>query len=149
MKKLFLLGAALAAATAWAAETDRTIPMPKRDQEVKINFSSEKAKIVALRIQHYPDSDDVEKARTKDLNDTHLTFWNFSVENRNLDRKVKMRMAVEVIGKDGSVVGKGDKSDSVAPGKLDDNIRVWVKMRTLDIVSARSAKIHLSIEPKS
>ena len=141
MKKLFVLAMMSAAALAAAAETDKTIPMPKRDQDVKINFSEGKAKIVSLRIQHYPDADDVEKAKTKDLNDKHLTFWNFSVENRDLDKKVKMRMAVEVIG-------KGDKSDSVAPGRLDDNIRVWVKMRTLDIVSARSAKLHLSIEPK-
>jgi len=131
-----------------AAETDRTIPMPKRDQSVKINFSSGKARIVSLEIQHYPDSDDVEKAKTKDLNDKHLTFWNFSVENRDLSRKVKIRAAIEVMGKDGELVGKGDKSDTVAPGKLDDNIRVWVRMRTLDIVSAKSAKLHLSIEEK-
>lgn len=147
MKKLLLLGVALVASTLWAAETERTIPMPKEDQDVKIDFSSEKAKIVSVRIQHYPDADDVEKARTKDLNDKHLTFWNFSVSNRNLDKKVKMKMAVEVIGKDGSVVGKGDKSDTVEAGKLDDNIRIWLRMKTLDIVSAKSAKIHLSIEP--
>ena len=149
MKKLLIGAAVLAGAAALgAAETEKTIPMPKRDQVVAIGFAQGKAKITTLEIQHYPDSDDVEKAKTKDLNDKHLTFWNFSVENRDLDHKVKMRMAVEVIGKDGSVVGKGDKSDTVAPGKLDDNIRVWVRMRTLDIVSAKSAKIHLSIEPK-
>jgi hypothetical protein len=150
MKKLFMLALTIVAAAALrAAETDKTIPMPKRDQDVKINFSSDKAKIVSLEIQHYPDSDDVEKAKTKDLNDTHLTFWNFSVENRNLDKKVRMKISIEVTGKDGSVVGKGDKSDTVDAGKLDDNIRVWMKMKTLDIVSAKSAKIHMSIEPKS
>ncbi|MGH9442540.1 MAG: hypothetical protein ACRD16_09715 [Thermoanaerobaculia bacterium] len=148
MKKLFLLAVAVSLASLLpAAETDRTIAMPKRDQDVKINFASSKAKIVSLRIQHYPDADDVEKARTKDLNDTHLTFWNFSVENRNLNDKAHMKIAIEVIGKDGSVVGKGDKSDSVSAGKLDDNIRVWVKMKTLDVVSAKSARLHLSIEP--
>ena len=146
MKKILLLGAALASTMLWAAETDKTIPMPKEDQDVKINFSAEKAKIVSVRIQHYPDADDVEKARTKDLNDKHLTFWNFSVENKDLSKKAKMKMSIQVIGKDGSVVGTGDKSDTVAPGKLDDNIRVWVRMKTLDIVSAKSAKLHLSIE---
>lgn len=149
MRKTASLLAALALALpAAAAETDRTIPMPKRDQSVKINFSAGKAKIVSLEIQHYPDSDDVEKARTKDLKDTHLTFWNFSVENRDLGHKAKMRVAIEVIGKDGEIVGKGDKSDTVSAGNLDDNIRVWVKMKTLDIVSAKSAKLHLSIEEK-
>jgi len=149
MRNLLLLVAALALALpASAAETDRTIPMPKRDQTVKIDFASGKAKIVSLEIQHYPDEDDVEKAKTKDLNDTHLTFWNFSVENRNIDHKVKMRMAVEVLGKNGEILGKGDKSDTVSPGKLDDNIRIWMHMKTLDIVSAKSAKLHLSIEEK-
>jgi len=149
MKKPILLFALLAVSPALrAAETDRTIPMPRRDQTVKIGFALGKAKIVDLEIQHYPDSDDVEKARTKELNDKHLTFWNFSVQNRDVARKAKIRIAVEVIGKDGSIVGKGDKGDTVDAGKLDDNIRVWVRMRTLDIVEARSARIHLSIEPK-
>jgi len=147
-KTVSVLTALLLALPVAAAETDRTIPMPKRDQTVKINFGSGKAKIVSLEIQHYPDSDDVEKARTKDLKDTHLTFWNFSVENRDLDHKAKMRISIEVVGKDGEIVGKGDKSDTVSPGKLDDNIRVWVKMKTLDIVSAKSAKLHLSVEEK-
>jgi hypothetical protein len=147
-KTASFLAALLLALPAVAAETDRTIPMPKRDQTVKINFGSGKAKIVSLEIQHYPDSDDVEKAKTKDLNDTHLTFWNFSVENRDLDHKAKMRISIEVVGKDGEIVGKGDKGDTVSAGKLDDNIRVWVKMKTLDIVSARSAKLHLSVEEK-
>jgi hypothetical protein len=149
MKKILIASAILSAAAALgAAETERTIPMPKRDQVVHINFGEGKAKITTLEIQHYPDADDVEKAKTKDLKDTHLTFWHFAVENRDLDHKAKMRIAVEVIGPDGTVVGKGDKSDSVAAGKLDDSIRVWVRMRTLDIVAARSAKLQLSIEPK-
>ena len=149
MKKLLIAAAALAAAAALgAAETEKTIPMPRREQVVSINFAADKAKIATLEIQHYPDSDDVEKAKTKDLNDKHLTFWHFTVENRDEHRKAKMRIAVEVIGKDGTVVGKGDKSDTVDAGKLDDSIRVWVRMRTLDIVSARSAKLHLSIEPR-
>lgn len=147
-KAVSFLAVLLLALPAVAAETDRTIPMPKRDQTVKINFGSGKAKIVSLEIQHYPDSDDVEKAKTKDLKDTHLTFWNFSVENRDLEHKAKMRISIEVVGKDGEIVGKGDKGDTVSAGKLDDNIRVWVKMKTLDIVSARSAKLHLSIEEK-
>jgi hypothetical protein len=147
-KLLIAAGVAAVAAALGAAQTEKTIPMPKRDQVVRINFGEGKAKITTLEIQHYPDSDDVEKAKTKDLNDKHLTFWSFAVENRDIDHKAKMRMEIEVIGKDGSVVGKGDKSDTVAPGKLDDNIRVWVRMRTLDIVGAKSAKLRLSIEPK-
>mgnify|MGYP003694602335 CR=1 FL=1 len=43
--------------------------MPKRDQTVKIDFASGKAKIVSLEIQHYPDEDDVEKRRRRTWND--------------------------------------------------------------------------------
>lgn len=147
MKKLVALAAALVALPLLGAETDKTIPMPKRDQSVKIGYSANGAKIESLRIQHYPDEEDVQKAKTKDLNDTHLTFWNFSVENRG-PVNVKMKMVIEVIGKDGTTLGTFDKSDTVKAGKLDDNIRVWVKMKTLDIVTAKSAKLHLTIEPK-
>jgi hypothetical protein len=58
-----------------------------------------------------------------------------------------MKIAFEIIGKDGESVGHFDKKDTVDAGKTDDNIRVWVHMKTLDIVSAKSAKLHLSIEP--
>ncbi len=147
MKKLIalLVGAAVTT-SAFAASTEKTIPVPKRDQDVTINFSSEGAKIESVRIQNYPDSDDVEKARTKDPKDTKLTFWNFSVSNRS-EKKVKMKIEFEIIGKDGESVGHFDKKDTVDAGKTDDNIRVWVHMKTLDIISAKSAKLHLSIEP--
>jgi hypothetical protein len=149
MRKLQLAAVALLCAAAGiAASTEKTIPMPGRDQSVKVGFAAEGGRIESVRIQHYPDADDVEKAKTKDLNDKQLTFWNFSVSNRNLDKKLRMRIGVEVIGKDGSTVGRGDKSDTVDAGKLDDNIRVWIRMRTLDVVSARKAKLTLSIEPK-
>jgi hypothetical protein len=148
MKRVVALAVvALTAGMAAGGTIDRTIPMPKRDQSVRVGFSSGGAKIESVRIQHYPDADDIEKARTKDLSDKQLTFWNFSVSNRS-DKNVRMKITVEVIGRDGSVVGRGDKSDTVDAGKLDDNIRVWVRMKTLDIISARSAKLHLSIEPK-
>jgi hypothetical protein len=148
MKRVLALAVAvLMAGMAGAGAIDKTIPMPRRDQSVKIGFASEGGRIESVRIQHYPSADDIEKAKTKDLNDKQLTFWNFSVGNRS-DKKVKIEISVEVIGKDGTVVGKGDKSDSVDAGKLDDNIRVWVRMKTLDIISARSARLHLSIGPK-
>lgn len=151
MKRNLSLAAALvtlAAPALLGAETEKTISVPKRDQSVKIGFAANDARIESVRIQNYPDAEDVEKAKREKPNDTTLTFWNFSVANRG-SGKVRMKIAVEVIGKDGSVVGKGDKSDNVDAGKRDDNIRIWVKMKTLDIVSAKSAKLRLSIEPKS
>lgn len=138
---LFLPGAIL------AGSFEKTIPVPRRDQSVKINFSSEGARIESLRIQNYPNEDDVRKAQHEKPNDRSLTFWNFSVSNHS-DRKVRMKMEVSVVGKDGEIVGHGDKSDTVDADKADDNIRVWVRLKTLDLVSARTAKLRLSIEPK-
>jgi hypothetical protein len=147
MKKLIaLVTATLLTSFAFAGSTEKTISVPKRDQDVKIDFSSGGGKIESVRIQNYPDSDDLEKAR-KDPKDTKLTFWSFSVDNPS-DKKVKMKIAFEIIGKDGESLGHFDKSDTVDAGKSDDNIRVWVHMKTLDIVSAKSAKLSLSIEPK-
>jgi len=149
MRKLRLAAVAvLCASFGFAASTEKTIPMPRRDESVKVGFAAEGGRIESVRIQHYPDADDVEKAKTKDRNDQQLTFWNFSVSNKNLDKKLRMKIAVEIVGKDGSIVGRGDKSDTVDAGKLDDNIRIWLRMRTLDVVSAKSARLTLSIEPK-
>lgn len=148
MKRMMAGGVSLLfAALALGGSTEKTIPVPKRDQSVKINFSSEGGKIESVRIQHYPDEDDIRKAQREKPNDKTLTFWNFSVSN-SADRKIRMKMEVTVLGPDGSVVGHGDKSDTVDAGKDDDNIRVWVRMKTLDIPKAKSARLRLSIEPK-
>ena len=127
--------------------TERTIPVPKRDQEVKINFSSEGAAIETLRIQNYPDTDQVEKAKTKDPNDKSFVFWRFNVSNRS-SRKVRMKIEVTLIGKDGSEVGHNDKTDSVDAEKREDTIRVMMHPKILDLVNAKSVRLQLSIEPK-
>ena len=131
---------------AFAGETEKTIAVPKEDQTVKIGFSSDGAKIEDVRIQHYPDSDDIEKAR-KDPSEKHLTFWNFSVSNKS-SKKVRMKIDITVICKDGEPCAHDDKTDTVDPEKYDDNIRVWVRMKTLDLINAKSAKLKLSIEPR-
>jgi hypothetical protein len=148
MKKLMALAMILGiGGTAAAGSLEKTIAVPRRDQSVKIGFSSEGAKIESLRIQNYPNEEDVQKARREKPGDKSLTFWNFSVSNDS-SRKVRMKIDVTVLGKDGEVVAHNDKSDTVDAGKSDDNIRVWVRIKTLDIVSAKTAKLRLSIEPK-
>ncbi len=148
MKKVTGVGVSLLfAALALGGSTEKTIPVPKREQSIRINYSSEGAKIESVRIQHYPDEEDVRKAEREKPNDRQLTFWNFSVSNGS-DRKVRMKMDVTVIGADGSVVGHGDKTDTVDPRRDDDNIRVWLRLKTLDLVRAKSARLRLSIEPR-
>ena len=147
MKFLAVVSAALLLpAFAFAGQIEKTVPVPKEDQSIKIDFSSDGAKIEDLRIQHYPDSEDIAKAK-KDPSEKQLTFWNFSVSNKT-SKKVRMKIDITVICKDGEPCAHEDKSDTVDPEKYDDNIRVWVRMKVLDLISAKSAKLKLSIEPK-
>jgi len=148
MKTVTLFGIALLLPLAtFAGETEKTVSVPKKDQAIKIGFASEGAKIEDLRIQHYPDSDDIQKAR-KEPSEKQLTFWNFSVSNRT-SKKVRMKIDITVICNDGQPCAHEDKTDTVDPEKYDDNIRIWVRMKVLDLIHAKSAKLKLSIEPKS
>jgi hypothetical protein len=148
MKTLALASIALLLGlSAFAGQTEKTIAVPKEDQSIKIGFSSDGGKIEDLRIQHYPDSDDIAKAK-KDPNEKQLTFWNFSVSNKS-SKKVRMKIDITVICKDGEPCAHEDKTDTVDPEKYDDNIRIWVRMKVLDLINAKSAKLKLSIEPKS
>jgi|PersoiStandDraft_1058852.scaffolds.fasta_scaffold18978_1 hypothetical protein len=137
----------LAASPALAETVEKTIAVPKHDQSVKVGFSSGGATIESVRIQNYPDSEQVAKARREKPDDKSFVFWRFSVGNQS-SRKVKIKIDVEVIGKGGDVIAHNDKSDTVDAGRDEDNIRVMMHPRILDLVDARSARLKLSIEPK-
>ena len=148
MKRIAVTLAAAALAAVAAAETvEKTIPLPKREQSVKLDFRAAGARIESVRIQNYPDRDQVDRARREKPNDKSFVFWNFSVSNPS-SSKVRMKIGVEVVGKDGEIVAHNDKSDTVDAGKDDDNIRVMMHPRILDLVDAKSAHLKLTIEPK-
>jgi hypothetical protein len=54
---------------------------------------------------------------------------------------------VDVYGKDGRIAKSSDRSDTVDAGKLDDNIRLSTRMRTLDIADSPKAHIRAEIGP--
>jgi hypothetical protein len=45
-------------------------------------------------------------------------------------------------------VKSSDKSDTVDPGKVDENIRISTRMRTLEIADSPKVTIRARIEPK-
>ena len=149
MKQLTILALGLALTTlALAGEPiEKTIPVPKRDQDVKIGVSGEGAKVVSVTIQNFPDSAQVEKAKSSDPNDKSFVFWNFEVANTS-DHPVKIKVDLTLIGKDGEAVGRTDKSDTVEAGKTDDNIRLMMHPKILDLVNGKEVKLKISFETK-
>ena len=83
----------------------------------------------------------------EDPNDNSWVWWDFHVENRG-DAKCKISIAVEIFDKSGKVVKSSDKTDTVDGHKMDDNIRLSTRMRTLDIVDSPKAHIRAEIGPR-
>jgi hypothetical protein len=129
-----------------APSFEKTIPIP-RTGETKLGWTSEGCSVRAVSLQNYPDRDDIEKARKSDPNDHSWVWWNFHVENRG-QTKCKIKLWVDVYGKDGQIVKSSDRSDTVDAGKLDDNIRLSTRMKTLDIADSPKAHIRAEIGTK-
>jgi hypothetical protein len=146
--KRMAMAALLAASASTVAAADgkfeKTIPLPKNG-ESRLNWTNDRCKVLSVGLQNYPSSDDVDKAR-RDPSDKTWMWWNFHVENGS-SRKCKIQLWVDVYDKSGNVVKAGDRSDTVSPGKYDDNIRVSTRMRTLDIVEAPKARLRAEIRP--
>jgi hypothetical protein len=100
-----------------------------------------------VSLQNYPNSEDIEEARTRKPDDKSWVWWDFHVENRG-SVKCKISLWVDVYDKSGRVVKSSDRSDTVDAGKLDDNIRISTRMRTIDIWDAPKATIRAEIGPK-
>ncbi|HEY6930517.1 MAG TPA: hypothetical protein VJA66_12640 [Thermoanaerobaculia bacterium] len=129
-----------------ASSFDKTIPIP-RTGETKLSWTSEGCSVRAVSLQNYPDREDIEKARKSDPNDHSWVWWNFHVENRG-QTKCKIKLWVDVYGKDGQIAKSSDRSDTVDAGKLDDNIRLSTRMKTIDIADSPKARVRAEIGPK-
>lgn len=125
---------------------EKSIPIP-RSGETRLGWTSSGCSIRSVSLQNYPSREDIEKARRRDPDDKSWVWWNFHVENRG-DRKCKIQLFVEVFDRGGRVVKSSDRSDNVDAGKLDDNIRVSTRMRTIDIADSPKAHIRAQIGPK-
>jgi hypothetical protein len=129
-----------------AASFEKTIPPPKTAR-ANLGWASGGCSVLSVTLRNYPNEEDIEKARTKDPNDNSWVWWDFHVENRG-DTKCKISIAVEIFDKSGKVVKSSDKTDTVDGHKMDDNIRLSTRMRTLDIVDSPKAHIKAEIGPR-
>lgn len=137
---------AFAKGDAGGAPIERTIPVPGRDKDVTVAINGRGVKIESVRIQNYPDREQVAKARREDPEDTIFVFWNFQISNPS-DHDVKLKIDVTLIGKDGESAGRSSKSDTVKAGNVDDNIRVMMHPRIIDLADGKNAEIKVTIEP--
>jgi hypothetical protein len=125
---------------------DKTIPVP-RTGVARLNWTANACSVVSLELRNYPDEEDIEKARREDPNDHSWVWWQFNVENRG-DAKCRIRLWVEILDKNGKTLKRSDRTDTVDPHKLDDQIRVSARMKTVDIADAPKARLRAEIGPK-
>jgi len=136
----------LGAAAVHAESFEKTIPVP-RTGVARLNWTAGGCSVASVELRNYPDTEDVEKARKSDPNDHSWVWWEFNVENRG-DQKCGIRLWVEVLDKDGKVLKASDRSDTVDAHKLDDDIRVSTRMKTIDIADAPKAHVRAEIGSK-
>jgi hypothetical protein len=138
---------AAAVATAASAESfEKTVPVP-RTGVARLNWTSGQCSVALVELRNYPEQEDIEKARKSDPNDHSWVWWDFNVENRG-DTKCKIKLWVEVLNKDGKVLKQSDRTDTVDAHKVDDNIKVSTRMRTIDIADAPKAHLKAEITSK-
>ncbi len=142
---LSLIAAGVAAAAS-AESFEKTVPVP-RTGVARLNWTSGQCSVALVELRNYPEPEDIEKARKSDPNDHSWVWWDFNVENRG-DTKCKIKLWVEVLDKDGKVLKQSDRSDTVDAHKLDDNIKVSTRMRTIDIADAPKAHLKAEITSK-
>jgi hypothetical protein len=124
---------------------EKTVPVPRRS-DVDLKWAHQGCEVESLTLRNYPDEEDISEARARDPGDKSWLWWEFNVSNRG-DRKCRIRFALEVLDKSGRVVKSSDRSGSVSPGELDDDIRLSTLMRTLDIADAAKVRIRATIGP--
>jgi hypothetical protein len=139
---VFLL-LSVAAISAADGVFEKTIPVP-RDSDARLDWKYRGCSVHSLTLRNYPDQEDIEEARRKDPGDKTWLWWEFNVSNSG-DRKCSIALVLEVLDRRGNVAKSSDRSDSVSPGELDDDIRVSTLMKTLDIVDAAKVRLRATI----
>ena len=142
---ILLLAAALPLAAA-DRSFEKTIPIP-RNRDADLDWTHEGCAVESLTLRNLPDEDEIEEAREKDPKDKSWLWWEFNVSNRS-DEKCRIRLAIEVLDVKGAVIKSSDRTDTVNPGELDDDIRVSTLMKTLDVAEAAKVRIRAEVGPK-
>src|SRR6185369_3964306 len=142
---LLFLGS-LAALAAPEGRFEKSMPVPQGG-DVKIGWSRDGCGVPSLTVRNFPSREDIDTARREKPDDKSWVWWDFHVENRG-SRKCKIQLWVDVYDKNGRAVKSSDRSDTVDAGKLDDNIRISTRMRTLDLADSSKVTLRAQIEPK-
>lgn len=82
-----------------------------------------------MKLEGAPDPSDVKDARKSDPDDETKLRWIFGVGNGGREKR-KVTIRVVVFDRDGKVITKDERSDSVSGETADDHISVWTKIRT-------------------
>jgi hypothetical protein len=131
-------------AAARGAKFEKNIAVPRAGRAA-LGWSAGRCTVLGVSLRNYPSPEDIRKARRSDPDDKSWVWWDFHVENRGPE-KCRISLWVDVYDKAGQVAKSSDKSDTVDGHKLDDNIRVSTRMRTLDIADAPKAHIRAEID---
>jgi hypothetical protein len=142
---LLLLGS-LPALASPEGNFEKSMPVP-HGGDAKIGWSREGCSVLSLTVRNFPSREDIDMARREKPDDKSWVWWDFHVENRG-NTKCKIQLWVDIFDKDGHAVKSSDRSDTVDPGKLDDNIRISTRMRTLEIADSPKVTIRAQIERK-
>ena len=125
---------------------EKSFPPPHGGDE-KLGFSRDGCSVLSVTMRNFPSREDIDKARSKDPDDKSWVWWDFHVENRG-KAECKISLWVDIFDKEGKTVKSSDRSGSVNAGRLDDNIRMSTRMRTLDIADSPKATVRAQIGPK-
>jgi hypothetical protein len=146
--KLFLalfLGSSAALAGA-DGKFEESISIP-HGGDAKNGFARDGCSVVSVTLRNFPSRADIDTARREKPDDKSWVWWDFHVENRG-NVKCRIQLWVDIYDKAGRAVKSSDRTDTVDAGKLDDNIRLSTRMRTLDIADAPKATVRAQIGPK-
>jgi hypothetical protein len=143
---LALFFGSLAAFADSGGKFEKSITIP-HGGDAKIGFARDGCSVLAVTLRNFPSREDIDTARREKPDDKSWVWWDFHVENRG-SIKCKIQIWVDIFDKEGRAVKSSDRSDTVDAGKLDDNIRISTRMRTLDIADAPKATVRAQIGPK-
>lgn len=125
---------------------EKTLPIP-RNRDAELNWTHDGCSVESLTLRNIPDEDEIEEARAKDPKDKSWLWWEFNVSNRDT-ANCRIRLAVEVLDSRGAVIKSSDRTDTVKPGELDDDIRVSTLMKTLDVAEAARVRVRAEVGSK-
>ena len=141
MLRRTLAAAALLGASVLLAEEgvlEKTIAFP-RDRYGELNLVYKKCTIRYIEPKNFPDHEDIEKARANDPKDTSWLWWQLDLENKGPEN-FKIKLAVEVLDKDGKIIKSSDRIVTIA-GFEDESYRLWMRMLTLDAADAPKVRV--------